>query len=497
MGIFRVGKRWIFGSLMLCAAPVIAGTARALDVPVRTPQIDGVLTEWGLAPGVDISPGGSGIGVRGAFEGEADHWANISLMWDADSLYVAVSVIDDILDVKRIDAGDNVWKGPSGERKDKMFYYDHLKVFLRGPEQPLGFNLWISPDKEGGGAYAWGGQQRGEVSADLPIRVASVAVGNVYSYEMALPWSWLRLYPEPDMELDALFLLPDSDLPDLELRKKVVQSNKWIWWKGKVQLRGRPLGLKKKPEPKIIEEIMAHAAQIVIPKVKEAVAPVRAEPVEVAEVAEAQVREGEVAAIANGEADIPSVEEPPTEATGEQAASTAISMLALRSRLNRQLLSSAQVAPAWVRALNEDSDISAAQIDSLYYRLGETLRRLSQANISSRSDGLVMDMAEYAGTWRAQARNFVIGLLHATLADIEDEGGRLRPALARAALDAEVEEKQVVVFMRRLCNQALKVYDNNKVVATGDLVDKARRKADLSPQEMQRVLEMLVNQWEM
>jgi hypothetical protein len=473
--------------------------ARAFEVPVapRTPQIDGVLTEWGLAPGVEVSTGGDGIGVRGAFEGEADHWANIGLMWDADSLYVAVSVIDDVLDVKRIDAGDNVWKGPSGERKDKMFYYDHLKVFLRGPEQPLGFNLWISPDKEGDGAYVWGGQQRGAVSADLPIRVASLAVANVYSYEMALPWSWLRLYPQPDMELDALFLLPDSDLPGLELRKKVVQSNKWIWWKGKVQLKGRPPGLKKKPEPKIIEEIMAHAAQIVVPKVKAAVVPARAESAQIAEVAEVAVRaEGSVATVDEAADNTVGVEAQVSEAPTGQAASSTTSMLALRSRLNRrQLLARAQVAPAWVRDLNKNSEVSTAQVDSLYYRLGETLRRLSNANISSRSDGLVMDMAEYAGTWRAQARSFVIGLLHATLEDIEDEGGRLRPALARAAVDAEVEEKQVVAFMRRLCDQALKVYENNKVVATGDLVDKARRKARLSPQEMQRVLEVLVNHW--
>ena len=74
---------------------------------------------------------------------------------------------------------------------------------------------------------------------------------------------------------------------------------------------------------------------------------------------------------------------------------------------------------------------------------------------------------------------------------------RIIAGLVRPAFNAGVEEPPVVVFMRRLCGRALKVFENNKVVATGGLVDKARRKADLSPQEMQRVLEELMNQWEM
>ena len=45
------------------------------------------------------------------------------------------------------------------------------------------------------------------------------------------------------MVLDALFLLPDSDLPNEELRDKVRQSNKWIWWQGKVQLKGQTTGV--------------------------------------------------------------------------------------------------------------------------------------------------------------------------------------------------------------------------------------------------------------
>ena len=50
--------------------------------------------------------------------------------------------------------------------------------------------------------------------------------------------------------------------------------------------------------------------------------------------------------------------------------------------------------------------------------------------------------------------------------------------------------------MRRIGEEALKVYTDNKVVATGDLVEKARRKAGLSEQEMRLLLPALMNEWQ-
>lgn len=499
--MLRLGFRWgwlgAIGALCILWGHAVV---LAYDVPVisTVPTIDGVLGEWGLAPGIDISPAGDGVGLRGAFEGDSDHWADVYLMWDADSLYIAVSVIDNVLDVEHIAAGENEWKGLAGERKDKMFYFDHLKVFLRGPEQPLGFNLWVAPERGEAEAYAWGGQQRGAVSDELPLRAASMAKGNTYSYELALPWTWLRLYPEPDMELDALFLLPDSDLPGLKLRKKVVQSNKWIWWKGKVVLRGKPPGLKKPPEPEIAQEIAEHQRQIVVPEVK-ANKPV------ISVVSAEQGDRGGVEMAAESAKDTDAIEQPTeslrveaeSSSGGEVVANTPLPPADLRARLSRQRLARVQAlgAPAWVRQLNSAGDLSVQQVDSLYCRLRETLQRLSQENISSRSDGLIMDMAEYAGTWRAQASVFVMDLLRATLVDLDKETGHVRPAVLRAALAAEIEEKKADIFVRRLCEESLKVYDDNKVVATSDLVEKARRKARLSQEEKQRLLQALIREW--
>ena len=252
-GVFAVGLcLWAMG--IAKADPVAVVTVAA------KPQLDGILVEWGAPERIAIVAGGDRVGVRGAFTSEKDHEADVYLMWDADYIYVAVAVVDDIVDVGRIAPGKNEWRGPSGERKDIMFYYDHLKIFLRGPERPLGHNIWFSPAE--GVPYLWGGMQRGKTSERVPVEAGGVLRDGVYTFEVAIPWTWLNFYPQPDMVLDALFLLPDSDLPGQAIRKKVRKSNKWIWWQGKVQLVGRPPGLKEPIKERVLEQIAQQTREI-------------------------------------------------------------------------------------------------------------------------------------------------------------------------------------------------------------------------------------------
>ncbi len=492
-------SRWSWSVVGLLIQLSVHG-AWPVDVvvaPVK-PQVDGVLGEWGAARAIDIAPAGRGVGLRGAFDGIGDHWASVLLMWDADSLYIAASVIDDVLDRQPIAAGDNAWDGPGGERKDKMFYYDHLKVFLRGPEQPLGFNIWLAPNREDGPVHAWGGQQRGAPSADLPLHLASQSHGDTYSYEMALPWEWLRIVPRPDMELDALFLFPDSDMPDLELRKKVAESNKWIWWQGKVVLRGKPPGLRDVPASDTIAEIVQQQSEIVVPKVavppRENVASTDGGGGVEADAAGRKEQGDDPPAASSEPAEAVVSEE--ADAVANEGVATAPPIAELRARLNRNLLGRSAVysAPAWVVEVAGD-ELTSAQMDSLYFRFGETIERISRDNISSRSDGLIMDMAEYAGVWRAQARSFVRAILGAVLAAIDGDDAQMGAGIARAAAQTEIEEKRVRAFVRNLCREALNVYEKNRVVATGDLVDKARRKAGIASEKQQPLLEALLAQW--
>lgn len=482
-GVFAVGLcLWAMG--IAKADPVAVVTVAA------KPQLDGILVEWGAPERIAIVAGGDRVGVRGAFTSEKDHEADVYLMWDADYIYVAVAVVDDIVDVGRIAPGKNEWRGPSGERKDIMFYYDHLKIFLRGPERPLGHNIWFSPAE--GVPYLWGGMQRGKTSERVPVEAGGVLRDGVYTFEVAIPWTWLNFYPQPDMVLDALFLLPDSDLPGQAIRKKVRKSNKWIWWQGKVQLMGRPPGLKEPIKERVLEQIAQQTREIVVPKVKPAPAPEPEKPVVAAEPA-AVTREAS-AAIAADDATTEVADEGQASVAGEGQAP---SVPALTARLNRRLLAldnQVPQAPAWVRALNEDRELSPAQIDSLYYRLTQTLQRLTSENINTRTDGLVMDMAEYAGTWRAQAQSFLQKLLANTLADVDGEEGRLQPMIAAAATAAGVDGDKAVRLVQALCSQTLKVYKAGKVALSESLVDKARRRAKLSQDETRALLVALARE---
>ena len=476
-------------SLCLFAVGAVGGEPIAVATVASKPQLDGVLVEWGAPERIAVVAGGDRVGVRGAFTSDEDHEANVYLMWDADYVYVAVAVVDDIIDVGRIEPGKNEWKGPSGQRKDRMFYYDHLKIFLRGPEQPLGHNLWLSPAE--GTPYFWGGSQRGKTSERVPVEVGGAMRDHLYTYEVAIPWAWLNLYPQPDMVLDALFLLPDSDLPGQDIRKKVKQGNKWVWWQGKVQLKGRPPGLKERPKEQVVEEEIAKmSGEITLPKVK--VAPAVPEAVAKQEVPaaadQASVAAGAAASVAmDGSAGTAVAVEVLTGAGIAQSSSIST----ITSQLNRRLLASqaeASAAPAWAQALNNDQNISSAQVDSLYYRLIFTLKRLTAENINTRTDGLVMDIAEYAGVWRAQAQGFLQALLTDAIADLPNEEGRLRPQISAAAVAAGVDGDKALRTVETLCRQMLKVYVDGKVSLSETLLDKARRRAKLSEDETRALL---------
>ena len=445
------------------------------------PTLDGILVEWGAPERIGLVPGGERVGVRGAFTGSADHEADLYLMWDADYVYIAAAVVDDTVDAQQIPPDKSEWRGPSGERKDAMFYYDHLKIFLRGPEQPLGHTIWLSPAN--GTPYLWGGMQRQKPTELVPVRAGGALREQLYTFEVGIPWRWLGLYPQPDMVLDALFLLPDSDRPTEALRDKVRQSNKWIWWQGKVQLKGQPPGLRQPPKQQVIAEIAEKTREITVPKV--ALREERAEEKEPEQQDSVAVEKGPVA----------QREIPAQAASGDsgpsrsQEAVQTESVPTIRSRLNRSLLAKRHPAPDWVRALNDDAEVSRGQVDSLYYRLTHSLARLTADRINARTDGIVMDIAEYAGTWRAQAQHFLQKLLAKTLADLEQ--GQLQSQIANVAAEVGVDGDKATRLVQSLCREALKIYTEGKVASSEALIDKTRRRAKLSEEQAQALLAVL------
>ena len=463
-------------------------------MPVTSkPTLDGILVEWGAPERIGLVPGSERVGVRGAFTGPSDHEADLYLMWDADYVYLAAAVVDDIVDAQQIPPDKSEWRGPSGERKDAMFYYDHLKIFLRGPEKPLGHTIWLSPAN--GTPYLWGGMQRRKPTELAPVKAGAAQRDQLYTFEVGIPWRWLGFYPQPDMVLDALFLLPDSDLPNEELRDKVRQSNKWIWWQGKVQLKGRPPGLRLlPPKQQVIAEIAEKKREITVPKVdrdgqdekkdRDGQDKKRQDGQDLVGVEGNLGGEKKITAkVDSGDSGTVKAEERAQEAVQTESVPT------IRSRLNRSLLAKRHPAPDWVRALNDDAEVSRGQVDSLYYRLTHSLARLTADRINARTDGIVMDIAEYAGTWRAQAQHFLQKLLAKTLADLEQ--GRLQEQIANAAAEVGVDGDKAARLVQSLCREALKIYTEGKVASSETLIDKARRRAKLSEEQAQDLLAAL------
>ena len=450
------------------------------------PTLDGILVEWGAPERIGLVPGGERVGVRGAFTGSDDHEADLYLMWDADYVYVAAAVVDDIVDAQQIPPDKSEWRGPSGERKDAMFYYDHLKIFLRGPEQPLGHAIWLSPAD--GTPYLWGNMQRRKPTERVPVQAGAARRDQLYTFEVGIPWRWLGFYPQPDMVLDALFLLPDSDQPNEDLRDKVRQSNKWIWWQGKVQLKGQPPGLRLLPKQQVIAEIAEKTRKITVPKV----APKKPTEAKVREERDSVVVEKSPVAQREIPPETDSGDSGPVKAASvSQEAVQTESAPAPRSRKNWSLLAKRKPAPAWVRALNDDEGVSPGQVDSLYYRLTQSLARLTADRINARTDGIVMDIAEYAGTWRAQARHFLQKLLAKTLADLEQ--GRLQSQITSAAAEVGVDGDKATRLVQSLCREALKIYAEGKVASSETLINKARRRAKLSEEQAQDLLTVLAS----
>ena len=466
-------------ALWLAALLVDRGGAAEVMACATAPLIDGVLSEWGAPARIPVVPGGEKVGVRGAFEGPDDHEVDLYLMWDAHALYVAVVVEDDTVDVKQVGPQEYVWEGPGGERKDRMFYYDNLKIFLRGPKESLGCNVWISPHNGLEGPYVWGSRQRSAGTRNLPVQVGSAWVPGIYTYEVALPWEWLAVHPQPGMELDARFLLPDSDLPGLALDQKIARSNKWIWWQGTIRLQGEPPGLAPPPAT-VVERIEEAVKARKLPTLRPG-----------PRVGAQSPPQGDTATAAAEEEDGRDQASPPAPP------SDIPTMADLRSRLAD--LRQAQEVPEWEGRL-QVAGVTRAQAAAYVRQLAGRLQRLNNGRNSARLDVFITDMAEAAGTEKLPARAFLLELLDTVVREMAPEaGGRRRVAAAAEA--AGIEEERAVKLISHICSQAKKAYEKHviyvgkRVPTTSQLVERGARKARLSPVEARELIRILLSDW--
>ena len=463
-------------------ALALSQQAAAVDIELaKWPlAIDGYLTEWGGVLPIVLQPGGEDIGLRGAFNGIDDHEADAYAVWDEDSLYVAVAVNDDAVVIAKIRPEDQVWTGAGGQRKDRMFYYDHLKVFIRKAGSNVGHNIWVTPKQPDGELYYWGHRQRSPPEEELPVSLAGELVRGTYTFEMALPWSWLEISPRAGTVFNAMILVVDSDLPGVAIEDKIAQeAEKWIWWTGEFRLSGHLPGsedaeaVDRVPAEQRLQEKARAAARARLAAAARAQAEAEAESLAARRLAQAE-------SVAVSEA-------------AARAAARAAAAEALAAQTAPAEEASPPGPPDWLLQIPRAPELTDEQVHAYLGFLQSDGLRLLRKRISSRTDYAIVDMAHAAGTQRLPAREFFVNMLVAIEDALPVADGWVRPALESAAQDAGVAPDAAVALVREIVIHVRRGLEKHKPVTTGEAVDRAAKKAGISADEANALLEVLLS----
>ena len=454
--------------------------AAAVDIEIaKYPiEIDGYLPEWGGVLPISLQPGGDGIGVRGAFAGTDDHEADAYAVWDAQFLYLAIAVTDDAVDIAKIHPDNQVWSGPNGERKDRMFYYDQLKLFVRDSSSSLGNNLWITPKQPDGAPYAWGHRQRSPADEHFPGDLAGELVEGTYTFEVALPWSWLEITPRTNTVFNIRILLVDADLPGVPIEEKIAEkTEKWIWWAGSFTLMGDlPNNSEALTAAAVFAEHQRRQQEARAVEQARVAALTRAQAAQVAQVESlAAMRKAAVDSIA---------------AKGAQV------RMATRQRRAKPapaIVQGPAGPPEWLLAIPRSAQLTDDQVEEFAKFLHGNCLRLIRKRISSRIDYAVVDMAKAAGTQRALAREFMLNLLAAIDAQLAVPGGGAQPPVVAAAQRAHVAPDNGVTLVREIVAQARQALERSKLLTTGEAIDRAASKAALTSEQAHLLLESLLS----
>ncbi|MFH1569639.1 MAG: hypothetical protein ABIL09_16705, partial [Gemmatimonadota bacterium] len=164
---------------------------------------------------------------------------------------------------------------------------------------------------------------------------------------------------------------------------------------------------------------------------------------------------------------------------------------AMRRVLARRGPPAPLVLPEWIRQLPADPELSPAQVDSCVVILTRTLRRLVQERTNGRTDYFIVDLANGAGTRRAQARAFLLLLGAGYAEQLADPHSGEAERLARAAARAGVDPASATDLVQEICRRWARLYEGDQVSTTRELVRDGRRQAGLSSDQAEALLRVL------
>lgn len=182
------------------------------------PVIDGDVSEWGVL--TDVS---NQIVYKPAnWSGTGDTSATYKLVWDANFLYLTVSVVDDHL--AQTQRGELIFKGDSVELLfDRDLGGDYADLKLSSDDYQLG----LSPGDLTSGdpppqAYLWYPKDRAGQPAG--VTVAAKAASNGYQLEAAIPWTLFGHAPTGGDRFGFALSISDNDNGGAAEQESMVSS---------------------------------------------------------------------------------------------------------------------------------------------------------------------------------------------------------------------------------------------------------------------------------
>lgn len=227
----------VFGLLL---TPAVEAAEWEIPQRVLEVRVDGSLDEWDGVPRLILAPDIPGLRSGGEFSGPSDVHLTLQGQWDREHLYLAVTWRDDRWDVEEVRRRDAVWLDPRGQRRDRMLFFDYLKLHIR--QADYDYVLWLSPRVEDRGPYFWcrllEGYRGTERASMNPLVTARTGEDGTLRMELMFFWKELRKKPDEDKPLPLTLILADSDSPGAMLETKL-ERLKWLAWLGELRfLRG-------------------------------------------------------------------------------------------------------------------------------------------------------------------------------------------------------------------------------------------------------------------
>jgi len=215
-------------------SPII-GLGQSWQIPHRDReiQVDGFLREWEGVPVVVLTPAESDVIARGEFK-DQDVEVRLQAVWDDEAFYLAIEWTDDIWDVEQIRRRDAVFVTPDNRRRDRMLFFDNLKIHIRDLDYE--YMLWMSPRVDDRGPYYWHRRRSGSTmeGATTPPVITPRQDGQRATIEAQFAWQDLRVKKKKRKKGFPLSLIvADSDVPGAVEENKL-SLLKWLEWDGRM-----------------------------------------------------------------------------------------------------------------------------------------------------------------------------------------------------------------------------------------------------------------------